>query len=120
MKVRQLEDRFAELFAPSAFDVETEYTTDDGTRVDLAVHRAGEPLLAVEFEQSYKWMRSRILYDAVKADREGFPHLAIVYQFDHSGLNSGWVWSFIGSDLDVAVMLVHPDEVDKLPAVVEG
>lgn len=114
MKLKQLESDISQLFASEAFEVETEFVTADNSRVDLAVHRHGGPLLAVEFEESYKWMRARVLYDSIKADREGFPQLAVVYPFEQRGLESGWIWDFIEDDLDLSTDIVRPDDVSSL------
>ena len=114
MKIKKLEKEIDEVFSDPEFETEVEFTTGDNSRVDLAVLKDGDPHLAVEFEGSYKWMRSRVLYDAVKADREGFPYLAVVYPFKQRGLKNCWIFDFIGSELDVAAKIVHPDDVDKL------
>ncbi|KXA89493.1 hypothetical protein AKJ62_03045 [candidate division MSBL1 archaeon SCGC-AAA259D14] len=105
------------MFPDPEFETRNEFTTEDNSRVDLAVLRNGDPFLAVEFEGSYKWMRSRVLYDAVKADREGFKNLAVVYPFKQRGLKNCWIFDFIEGDLDVAVKIVHPDDVPDLRGI---
>ncbi len=114
MKIKKLERKISELFRDPEFETRKEFTTGDNSRVDLAVLRNGDPLLAVEFEESYKWMRSRVLYDAVKADREGFSDLAVVYPFKQRGLKNCWIFDFMDSDLDVRTKIVHPDDVPDL------
>ncbi|KXB00915.1 hypothetical protein AKJ41_03560 [candidate division MSBL1 archaeon SCGC-AAA259O05] len=91
--------------------MEEEFTTDDNARIDLAVFHSSKPLLAIEFEESYKWMRSRILYDAVKADRSGFKKLAILYPFQQRGLLNCWIFNFIENELEVKVDVVKPEKL---------
>lgn len=114
MKIKKLEGKISEIFQSSEFETKKEFTTDDNSRVDLAVLRKSKPLIAVEFEGSYKWMRSRVLYDAIKADREGFPHLAVVYPFKQRGLKNCWIFDFIETDLNVRAKIIHPDDVPDL------
>ena len=117
MKIKKLEKEIAEVFSETKFETEIEFTTGDNSRVDLAILKDGNPLLAVEFEGSYKWMRSRVLYDAVKADREGFPYVAVVYPFKQRGLKNCWIFDFIESDLTVRAKIVHPDDVSDLKEI---
>lgn len=117
MKIKKLENEISEIFPDPEFETRKEFTTGDNSRVDLAVLHNGDPLLAVEFEGSYKWMRSRVLYDAVKADREGFKNLAVVYPFKQRGLKNCWIFDFIEGDLDVTVKIVHPDDVPDLRGI---
>ncbi len=120
MKIKKLERKISELCSDTEFETEKEFTTGDNSRVDLAVLRDGNPFLAVEFEGSYKWMRSRILYDAVKADREGFPNLAVVYPFKQRGLKNCWIFDFIESDLGVQAKIVHPEDVSDFREIFNG
>ncbi|KXB05740.1 hypothetical protein AKJ49_00190 [candidate division MSBL1 archaeon SCGC-AAA382A03] len=114
MKIKKLEKEISEIFTGLESEIKTEFTTDDNSRIDLAILQDGNPFLAVEFEGSYKWMRSRVLYDAVKADREGFPYLAVVYPFKQRGLKNCWIFDFIGADLNVHVKIIHPDDISDL------
>lgn len=120
MKIENLESEISELFSSSEFETCVEFTTDDNSRVDMAVLGGGDPFLAVEFEESYKWMRSRVLYDAVKADREGFSHLAVVYPFEQRGLKNCWIFDFIADELEVNTKIVHPDDVPDLRKIFDG
>ncbi|KXB06546.1 hypothetical protein AKJ51_03545 [candidate division MSBL1 archaeon SCGC-AAA382A20] len=110
----------SELFTHSKFETEKEFTTSDNSRVDLAILKNENPFMAVEFEGSYKWMRSRVLYDAIKADREGFPSLAVVYPFKQRGLKNCWIFDFIENELDAEVKIIHPDEVPDLRQIFHG
>lgn len=87
-----------------------EYQTGDGTRVDVALLMDGRPLLAVEFENSYKWIKQRVLYNAVKAHRAGFRELWVVYPFKNLFLG-GWLDEFISGELGLMVRTLHPDEL---------
>ncbi|KXB03570.1 hypothetical protein AKJ45_01260 [candidate division MSBL1 archaeon SCGC-AAA261F19] len=117
MKIKKLEGKISELFSDSKFKIEKEFITKDNSRIDLAVLRNRNPYLAVEFEESYKWMRSRVLYDAVKADRGGFPNLAVVYPFEQRGLKNCWIFDFIRSDLDVRTKIIRPNNVSNLKRI---
>ncbi|NJE03960.1 hypothetical protein [Thermococcus sp. MV11] len=68
-----------------------EYRTPDGTRIDVAILKNEQRLLAIELEASFKWFPQRVLYDVVKAHRAGFPELWIVTPFRGS---PGWVESY--------------------------
>lgn len=110
MKVKKLTSKIKDFFS-SEFRIEEEFTTDDNARIDLAVFHSSKPLLAVEFEESYKWMRSRVLYDAIKADREGFENLAVVYPFKQRGLKNCWIFDFIEEDLEINTKIIHPNDI---------
>jgi len=90
-----------------------EYRTEDGSRIDLAILRGDEKLLAIELEASFKWIRQRVLYNAVKAHRAGFPELWVVYPFKMPRL--GWVASFIEEELGMKLLILQPEEfVEKV------
>lgn len=114
MKLVELEEEIRDLFIEDGFTIEKEFVTTTGARVDLAVLQNNHPVLAIEFEESYKWMRARSLYDAVKADREGFPNLAIVYAFEQRGLKNCWIFDYIKEDLDLDARIIHPDSIGDL------
>ncbi|USH00841.1 hypothetical protein K1720_02115 [Thermococcus argininiproducens] len=88
-----------------------ELSTKDGARIDLAILRGDEKILAIEFENSYKWIKQRILYNAIKAHRDGFKHLWVVYPFRGRPLRNSWVTEYI-TELGVKVEVVHPKEVE--------
>ncbi len=72
------------------FKAVKEFSTVDNARIDLAILRGEEKILAIEFENSYKWIKQRILYNAIKAHRAGFKHLWVVYPFRNKPLRNGW------------------------------
>ncbi len=84
-----------------------EYRTADGTRIDLAILSDGKKLLAIEFENSYKWIRQRLLYNIVKASRAGFSELWVVYPFQVPSL--GWINEY-ALELGVELKILEPEE----------
>ena len=89
-----------------------ELSTIDGARIDLAILKENEKILAIECENSYKWIKQRVLYNAIKAHRDGFNRLWIVYPFNNKPLRNSWVRGFI-EELGVEVEVVHPKEVKE-------
>ncbi|MBD3312544.1 hypothetical protein GF352_03785 [archaeon] len=87
-----------------------EYRTPDGTRIDLAVPEKG---LAIEFENSYKWINRRVLYNAVKAKRGGFKNLVMIYPFNDKSIKRSWVNSFI-EELGVNLVVMKPDKIKDI------
>ncbi len=85
----------------------SEYRTADGTRIDLVIMDGREKLLAIEFENSYKWIRQRLLYNIIKASRAGFSQLWIVYPFQIPHL--GWIEEY-AKDLGVEIKILKPEE----------
>ena len=63
-----------------------EFRNKDGARIDAVIND-----LAIEFENSYKWINQRILYNLVKAHRSGFNKLLIVYPFNSKTVKNSWV-----------------------------
>jgi len=94
------------------FNAVKELSTIDGARIDLAILKENEKILAIEFENSYKWIKQRVLYNAIKAHRDGFNRLWVVYPFNNKPLRNSWVGSFI-EELEVEVEVVHPKEVKE-------
>nr|WP_055281394.1 hypothetical protein [Thermococcus sp. EP1] len=94
------------------FKAVKELFTRDGARIDLAILKENEKILAIEFENSYKWIKQRVLYNAIKAHRDGFNRLWIVYPFNNKPLKNSWVGSFI-EELGVEIEVVHPKEIGK-------
>ena len=68
-------------------------------------------VLAVEFEDSYKWIKQRTLYNALKAKRSGFEDILFVYPFQKKSIENSWVVDYIEDDLDVNMKVVKPDEL---------
>ena len=121
LKVKTLIGEMADLCSTLDLSFVEEYRTEDDTRIDLALFKAGRPLIAVEFERTYKWIRRRILYNAVKAYRAGFPRLLVVYPFNSDGIERSWVFAFSAKELTVDIQLTHPDEaLAKLPEMIRG
>ena len=94
-----------------------EYRTEDGSRIDLAIFSEEKKLVAVEMENSFKWIRQRVLYNAVKAHRAGFHELWIVYPFRTPQL--GWVIQFIEEELKMELSILQPEEfLEKIKEVI--
>ena len=91
-----------------------EYRTGDGTRIDVAILKDGEKLLAIELEASFKWFPQRLLYDVVKAHRAGFSELWVV-----SNLNSkpGWIMDYADEIGMVLRILREKDVTEELKAL---
>ncbi len=89
-----------------------EYYTEDGTRIDLAVLMENEEeVLAIEFEDSYKWIKQRSLYNALKAYRSGFEDLVFVYPFNKKSIENSWIIDYIDEDLEMNIEVVKPDKL---------
>ncbi|MDN5321275.1 MAG: hypothetical protein PWP49_1695 [Thermococcaceae archaeon] len=89
-----------------------EFSTIDNARIDLAVLRGDEEILAIEFESSYKWIKQRILYNGIKAKRAGFKHLWVVYPFRNEPLRNGWVNDYF-RELGVEVEVISPENIGE-------
>ncbi len=110
MKVKKIAlDLKAEL-EPKGFTVLEEYTTPDKTRLDVAVMRGEEKLVALEFEKTYKWIQHRVLYNSIKAYRAGFGVIVFVYPFNKDSVINSWVMDFIQDTLRMKISIVSPDE----------
>ena len=92
------------------FNAVPEYRTPDGTRIDVAVLKGEEKLLAIELEASFKWFPQRVLYDVVKAHRAGFPELWIVTPFRNA--KPGWVMNY-AEELGVELKILSPEKLEK-------
>jgi len=86
-----------------------EYRTPDGTRIDVAVPEQG---LAIELENTYKWINRRVLYNAVKAQRAGFKDLVIIYPFKADTIWKSWVINYV-KELGVSLRVIKPSEIEK-------
>jgi hypothetical protein len=120
LKVKSLIREIREISSARGIDGSEEHRTPDNTRIDLALLRNGEPLVAVEFERTYKWIRRRILYNAVKANRGGFERLLMIYPFKKDGIEQSWVFDFSHNQLGVDIALVHPEKaMETLSDIIE-
>ncbi|MCO6040478.1 DUF3131 domain-containing protein [Thermococcus alcaliphilus] len=68
--------------------------------------------MAIEFENSYKWIKQRILYNGIKAHRAGFKHLWVVYPFRNEPLRNGWVSNYL-KELGMNLEIVSPEEIEE-------
>lgn len=92
-----------------------EFRTPDRTRIDFAITKGSQRLLAVEFERSRKWLFARVLYNAVKAQRAEFPAILFVYPFyDLPKAGRSWVPNYVEDTLGLRLALCHPR--DCMPA----
>ncbi|WP_232460712.1 WYL domain-containing protein [Thermococcus barossii] len=107
IRVKALTREAAEIAGRMGFTAIQEYRTADGTRIDLAILNGGQKLLAIEFENSYKWIRQRLLYNIVKASRAGFSELWVVYPFQTPPL--GWIKEY-ALELGVELRVLEPEE----------
>lgn len=109
MKVKGLTEEIKELAEERGFEAVEELYTPDRTRIDVAVLKGEEKVLAVEFERTYKWIRRRILYNGIKAYRAGFKDLLMIYPFSQNSVPNSWVLDFL-EDLDMNIEILHPDD----------
>ncbi len=87
-----------------------EYRTPDGMRIDIAVPDKG---LAIELENSYKWINQRVLYNAIKAKRAGFKDLVIIYPFKANTIWNSWIIKYV-EELGIKLTVLKPSEVKEL------
>ncbi len=106
MRVKQLTNKIITSINGSI----REYRTSDGTRIDIAIPQKN---IAIEIENSYKWINRRVLYNAVKASRAGLNNLIIIYPFNKDTIINSWVNKFI-KELGVKLTIIKPSEWDKL------
>ncbi|NJF25711.1 hypothetical protein [Thermococcus sp. Bubb.Bath] len=109
IKVKTLTRQIIELSSELGLQAVPEYRTPDGTRIDIAILDGEKKLLAIELEASFKWFPQRLLYDAVKAHRAGFPELWVV---THFRAKPGWVEDYV-KELGIKLVLMSPEEVFK-------
>ncbi len=109
IRIKYLLKEAEELCDLHGFRAIREFRTEDGSRIDLIIFKGDEKVLAIEFENSYKWIKQRILYNAVKAKRAGFNRLVIVYPFNNDPLSRSWVEEYVKEELRVELVLVKPD-----------
>lgn len=101
------------------YQVKPEYKTVDGTRIDLAVLKNNEKLLAIEFESTYAWIDRRVIYNAIKAYRQGFPNLVIIYPFNKNAIEKSWVMNYV-KEIGITMQIIKPDETIKTLNTVLG
>lgn len=112
IRIKTLLGETSEFCSSRGFKAIEEFRTADGTRIDLAIFgKNDERIVAVEFENSYKWMKQRTLYNAIKAHRAGFKRLIIVYPFNNDPLKNSWVFDYIKNELGIEVALVKPESL---------
>ncbi len=91
IKVKTLTREIVNITQELGLKAVPEYRTPDGTRIDVAILKDEQKLLAIELEASFKWFPQRLLYDIVKAHRAGFPELWVVSNFTSK---PGWVMKY--------------------------
>lgn len=115
MRIKGLVAGLTELVAELGVEGWREFRTPDRTRIDYAITKGSQRLLAVEFEQSRKWLFARVLYNAVKAQRAEFPAILFVYPFyDLPRAGRSWVPNYVEDTLGLRLALCHPR--DCMPA----
>lgn len=107
IRVKGLTREIVSLTEQMGFEAVPEYRTPDGTRVDIAVLKFDEKVLAIELEASFKWFPQRLLYDVVKAYRAGFPEVWVVSNFKS---NPGWIMSY-ALELGIELRILKEKEV---------
>ena len=107
IKVKTLTREIVSLSKELGLKAVPEYRTPDGTRIDIAILKGEERLLAIELEASFKWFPQRLLYDVVKAHRAGFPELWVVSNFNS---NPGWVINY-AEELGLELRILKEKEV---------
>jgi len=117
MKIKQITSEIVDLANAHDLAAVIEYKTKDSTQIDIAIKDGATNLVAIEFEGSYKWITHRLLYNAIKAKREGFSNIVFVYPFNQKTFHNSWVKRFITDELKMNMKIVHPDECLR---VIEG
>lgn len=109
MKVKGLTEEIKSLAEEKGLEAVEELYTSDRTRIDMALLKEEEKVLAIEFEKTYKWIRQRILYNGIKAYRAGFNDLLMIYPFSQNSVPNSWVLDFL-EDLGMNIKILHPDD----------
>lgn len=110
IKVKTLTHQIAELSEKLGLQAVPEYRTPDCTRIDIAILKEAEKLLAIELEASFKWFPQRLLYDVVKAQRAGFPELWVVTSMPQK---PGWIEGY-AEEIGIKLKLIKEKEVLQL------
>jgi len=109
MRIKALVAGLEELAVELGVEGWSEFRTPDRTRIDYAITKGSQRLLAVEFEQSRKWLFARVLYNAIKAQRAEFPAILFVYPFyDLPRAGRSWVPNYVEDTLGLRLALCHP------------
>ncbi len=109
MRVKALVAGLVEVVGELGVEGWSEFRTPDRTRIDYAITKGSQRLLAVEFERSRKWLFARVLYNAVKAQRAEFPAILFVYPFyDLPRAGRSWVPNYVEDTLGLRLALCHP------------
>jgi hypothetical protein len=115
MRVKALIAGLTEIVTELGIEGWAEFRTPDRTRIDYAITKGSQRLLAVEFERSRKWLFARVLYNSVKAQRAEFPAILFVYPFyDLPRAGRSWVPNYVEDTLGLRLALCHPR--DCMPA----
>jgi hypothetical protein len=115
MRVKALVAGLVEVVGELGVEGWSEFRTPDRTRIDYAITKGSQRLLAVEFERSRKWLFARVLYNSVKAQRAEFPAILFVYPFyDLPRAGRSWVPNYVEDTLGLRLALCHPR--DCIPA----
>lgn len=112
MKVKKLTLEIIDLVKPFNIKAVEEYSTDDGTRIDVGILNGSKKLLAIEFERTYKWIRHRLIYNGLKAYRAGFENIMFIYPFNKKGILNSWIIKFL-EDLGMNIQIKNPDNCLK-------
>ena len=107
IKVKTLTREIVSLAGELGLNAVPEYRTPDGTRIDVAILKGEQRLLAIELEASFKWFPQRLLYDIVKAHRAGFPELWVVSNFSPK---PGWIVNY-ADELGIQLRILKEKEV---------
>jgi len=112
IKIKALTEELSKTAEEMGFKALKEFSTRDNARIDLAILRGDEKILAIEFENSYKWIKQRILYNGIKAHRAGFKHLWVVYPFRNEPLRKSWVEEYL-RELGIEVEVISPENIGE-------
>jgi len=82
MKMKQIASEIVDLANSHGLAAIIEYKTKDKTQIDIAIKDSTTNIVAIEFESLYKWITHRLLYNAIKAKREGFSNIVFIYPFN--------------------------------------
>ena len=113
IKVKKLSNEVKDLCIARNMEGKIEYYTGDGTRIDLGIlmNDGEEKVLAIEFEDSYKWIKQRTLYNALKAKRSGFEDILFVYPFNNKSIENSWIVDYIENELEMNMRVSKPDQL---------
>ncbi len=81
MKIIEIIGELKNICSKHECEAFAEFRTPTRSRIDLAIIKDKKPVLAIEFENSYKWIAQRVLYNSIKASRSGFQTVLFIYPF---------------------------------------